>query len=100
MRLDELGALPPTLDTPQAAELLGCGPDHLWALAREGSAPVEPLRLGRKLRWPTAQLLELLGLGDHLADTLCDSAAGSTPATEPDTTTPTAATTARRSDAA
>lgn len=67
MRLADALELPPTLDTPQAAELLGIGADHLWKMAREGTAPVEPLRLGRKLRWPTARLFDLLGI-DHQED--------------------------------
>lgn len=56
---------PPTLTTYEAAEMLGTTPGTLWRLAREGSAPVQPLRLGtRMLRWPTRPILELLGL-DH-----------------------------------
>lgn len=62
MKLGDVVDLPPTLDTHQAAELLGVGVDHLWRLARQRSAPVEPLRLGRALRWPTKPLLERLGL--------------------------------------
>lgn len=62
MRLDDVGALPPTLTSAQAAELLGVSVDHLWSLARAGEAPVTPLRLGRTYRWPTARLLALLGL--------------------------------------
>lgn len=61
-RLAWLGDLPPTLSTEEVAGMFGCGVDHLWRLAREGSAPVEPLRLGRKLRWPTAKVLASLGL--------------------------------------
>ena len=57
--------LPAVLDTVEAAELLNITRDHLWALARQGIAPVQPLRLGRSLRWPTRPLLELLGLGPH-----------------------------------
>lgn len=64
MNLADVHHLPPTLSTHQAAELLGVGVDHLWRLAREGTAPVEPLRLGRALRWPTPPLLHLLGLAD------------------------------------
>jgi predicted DNA-binding transcriptional regulator AlpA len=59
----EIGTLPAVLTSEETAELLGVSVDHLWALAREGSAPVEPLKLGRSYRWPTARLLALLGLG-------------------------------------
>lgn len=64
MRLADTSTLPAALTTDQAAELLGVSPDLLWRLARDGEAPVEPLRLGRVIRWPTAALLDLLGLGD------------------------------------
>jgi predicted DNA-binding transcriptional regulator AlpA len=59
----EIGTLPTVLTSEETAELLGVSVDHLWALAREGTAPVEPLKLGRSYRWPTARLLALLGLG-------------------------------------
>lgn len=62
MQLADVAGLPPTLTTEQAAEMLGVSKDHLWKLAREGTAPVEPLRLGASLRWPTARLADLLGL--------------------------------------
>lgn len=62
--------LPPALRTEQAAELLDCSPDTLWKLAREGTAPIEPLRLGRALRWPTAPLLALLGISTESPDAL------------------------------
>lgn len=54
--------LPRTLTTAEAAELLGVSTSLLYDLARKGEAPVEPLRLGRKILWPTAKLLDLLGL--------------------------------------
>lgn len=50
----------PTLTTAEAAELLGVSADLLWKLARNGGAPVEPLRLGRALRWPTKPLVDLV----------------------------------------
>ena len=62
MQLRDLDDLPPTLDTPRAAELLGVSIDHLWKMGREGTAPVVPLRLGRAYRWPTAPLLRAIGL--------------------------------------
>jgi predicted DNA-binding transcriptional regulator AlpA len=58
----EVEQLPVSLDTEQAAALYGVSRDHLWKLAREGRAPVEPLRLGRALRWPRALVLASLGL--------------------------------------
>lgn len=62
MRLGDLSSLPPTLSTEQAAEVFGIGVDHLWSLARKGDAPVEPLRLGARLRWPTFLVLRSVGL--------------------------------------
>jgi excisionase family DNA binding protein len=62
VKIADAGELPPTLTTAEAADLLGVSRDHLWALARAGEAPVAPLRLGRSYRWPTARLLDLLGL--------------------------------------
>lgn len=54
--------LAPTLSTEEAAQLLGCSVDVLYDGGRAGTAPVEPLKLGTRLRWPTARLLEVLGL--------------------------------------
>jgi len=68
MRLADLGDLPPTLSTEQAAEVLGCGVDHLWKLAREGGAPVEPLRLGHRLRWPTVAVLRSIGIDPEVGE--------------------------------
>lgn len=68
MRLSEIHDLPATLDTAQAADLLGCSRDHLWKLAREGTAPIEPLRLGSSLRWPTARLAAVLGISLDLEE--------------------------------
>jgi predicted DNA-binding transcriptional regulator AlpA len=61
--IGDVGSLPFVLTSEETAEMLGVSVDHLWALAREGTAPVEPLKLGRSYRWPTARLLALLGLG-------------------------------------
>ncbi len=63
--ISDVGTLPAVLTSDEVAPLLGISVDHLWALAREGCAPVEPLRLGRALRWPTAPLLTLLGLSQN-----------------------------------
>jgi predicted DNA-binding transcriptional regulator AlpA len=63
LSIADVATLPVVLTSEETAELLGVSVDHLWALAREGTAPVEPLKLGRSYRWPTARLLALLGLG-------------------------------------
>lgn len=83
----DFAALPVTLNTGQAAEMLGVSRDHLWKLAREGRAPIEPLRLGATLRWPTALLADLLGLGSGARDSagLEGPALASTPSPEGET---------------
>ncbi len=58
----DVGGLPTALSTAEAAQLLGVPVAHLWKLAREGTAPVPVMRLGRTLRWPTRPILEALGL--------------------------------------
>ena len=65
MQLADVSALPPTLTSAQAADMLGCSTDHLWSLVRRGEAPIEPLHLGRSLRWSTAKLAALLGVDLH-----------------------------------
>ena len=54
--------LPLTLCTEVVAGALGLSIWGLYDLARRGEAPIEPLRLGRRLRWRTADLLALLGV--------------------------------------
>lgn len=57
--------LPPVLTTQEVADLTRSTPGHWWKMAREGTAPITPLRLGgRQIRWPTAPLLVALGLTD------------------------------------
>jgi hypothetical protein len=68
VRLADLAGLPPTLTTDETAVLLRVSTEHLWALARSGQAPVEPIRVGRRLRWPTAKVLGVLGI--HAEDAL------------------------------
>lgn len=64
MRIRDLerGELPPTLTAAETAELLGVHVESLRALVRRGEAPVCPLHVGRVLRFPTAKVLEALGL--------------------------------------
>ena len=62
IRMSGLADLPPTLDGRQVAELFGCSYWSLLEQVKDGACPVAPLRLGRKLRWPTAQVLRVLGV--------------------------------------
>jgi len=65
---DEIRALPPVLDVPTAGRLLGLGRSAAYDLILAGAWPTPVLRLGRRLRIPTAPLLALLGLStDSLA---------------------------------
>ena len=59
---DEIRALPPVLDVPTAGRLLGLGRSAAYDLILAGAWPTPVLRLGRRLRIPTAPLLALLGL--------------------------------------
>lgn len=58
----DVGGLPATLGAEQTAELWGCSTWALYAMAKTQSCPVAPLRLGRKLRWPTALVLKSVGI--------------------------------------
>jgi predicted DNA-binding transcriptional regulator AlpA len=53
----------PTIGAEEAFRLLGCGRTVGYELIRQGTFPVQVLRLGRVIRIPTARLLDLLGLG-------------------------------------
>ncbi len=52
----------PTMSTGEAAELLSCTPEVLQRDRGKGTLPVEPLQLGRRLRWPTMKIAGLLGV--------------------------------------
>jgi predicted DNA-binding transcriptional regulator AlpA len=62
MTRDDLLSLPPVVDLPTAAAVLGVGRSAAYELVRCGSWPTPVLRLGRLIRVPTAPLLELVGL--------------------------------------
>ena len=62
MSTDDFRALPPVLDVPTAGRLLGLGRSAAYDLILAGAWPTPVLRLGRRLRIPTAPLLALLGL--------------------------------------
>jgi predicted DNA-binding transcriptional regulator AlpA len=54
--------LPPVLDLPTAARLLGVGRTAAYQLVREDQWPTPVIRVGKLIRVPTAPLLELLGI--------------------------------------
>ena len=51
-----------TMSTSDAAALFGCTPERLQNERGRGTLPVEPLHLGRRLRWPTVLVAQALGL--------------------------------------
>jgi hypothetical protein len=55
-------ALPPTLNGRQTALIFGCSYWSLLEQVKRGDCPVEPLRLGRNLRWPTTRVLAAVGI--------------------------------------
>jgi hypothetical protein len=57
-----LAAATPTTDIPTASAMLGMGANLGYQLATAGTFPVRVLRMGRKLRVPTADMLVLLGI--------------------------------------
>jgi hypothetical protein len=60
--LEELHALPPTLNVEEAARLIGCGRTACFESIRRGDFPVPVLRIGTRIKIPTRPLLELLGI--------------------------------------
>jgi predicted DNA-binding transcriptional regulator AlpA len=60
---DQLQLLPPVVDVPTAAAVLGIGRTAAYELVRCGRWPTPVLRLGKLIRVPTAPLLDLVGLG-------------------------------------
>ncbi|MDQ1747479.1 MAG: hypothetical protein QOD07_1742 [Frankiaceae bacterium] len=75
---DEIRALPPVLDVPTAGRLLGLGRSAAYDLILAGAWPTPVLRLGRRLRIPTAPLLALLGLStDSLGPNAATECGGS-----------------------
>ena len=65
----ELHDLPPTLDGHQTAEIFGCSYWSLLEQVKTGTSPVEPIRLGRNLRWATVAVLRVVGVDADAAFT-------------------------------
>ncbi len=57
--LVDLGSMPPTISVEEAADLLGVSRSAAYRAAKAGQ--LKTLRMGRKLRVPTAPLLRMLG---------------------------------------
>lgn len=67
LTLDELRALPATIDLPTAARALGLGRTKAYELAKHDQFPCRVLRIGSTYRIPTAGLLRCLG-AEHAQD--------------------------------
>ena len=62
MTEEQLRGLPPVVDVPTAAAVLGVGRTAAYELIRAGHWPTPVLRLGKLIRVPTAALLDLVGV--------------------------------------
>ena len=62
MSLDELLALPATVNVVTAARALGIGHNKAYDLIKAGEFPVRTLTMGNTVRIPTAALWEALGV--------------------------------------
>ena len=60
MTRDELHALPPVLNVPTAAKVLGIGRSLGYELVRTGRWPTPVVRVGKLIKIPSAPLLRLL----------------------------------------
>ncbi|WP_280886877.1 helix-turn-helix domain-containing protein [Streptomyces sp. LBL] len=67
MGLEELLALPATVNVTTAARALGISRDKAYELIRTESFPVRTLALGGKTRVPTAELWKVLGVDGGFA---------------------------------
>jgi predicted DNA-binding transcriptional regulator AlpA len=59
---EQIRSLPPVVDVPTAASVLGLGRTAAYELIRCGKWPTPVLRLGKLIRIPTAPLLDLVGV--------------------------------------
>ncbi len=62
MTREQMYALPPAIDVPTAAQVLGVGKGLAYELVRRGQWPTPVLRVGRFIKIPTAPLIALM---DH-----------------------------------
>ncbi|OPF78190.1 DNA-binding protein [Streptomyces antioxidans] len=62
MGLEELLALPATVNVTTAGRAFGIGRDKAYELIRSGRFPVRTLPLGGTIRVPTTELWKILGV--------------------------------------
>ena len=62
MTVEKARLIPPVVDVPTAAAILGIGRTAAYELIRLGNWPTPILRLGKLIRVPSAPLLELVGV--------------------------------------
>ena len=60
MNRTELDELPPVLDVPTAAKVLGIGRSLAYDLVRRGEWPTTVLRVGKLIKIPTQPLIRLV----------------------------------------
>ncbi len=60
MTVERAQNLPPVVDVPTAAAILGIGRTAAYELIRSGEWPTPVLRLGKLIRIPSAPLLQLI----------------------------------------
>jgi len=60
MTVEQARKVPPVIDVPTAAAILGIGRTAAYELIRAGRWPTPVLRLGKLIRIPSAPLLELV----------------------------------------
>lgn len=73
MNRQDINALPPLVDVPTAASVLGIGRTLAYELVRTGRWPTTVLRMGKIIRIPTAALLRIVD--DAEASTVSTSVA-------------------------
>ena len=63
MDRDDLATLPPLVDVPTAARVLGIGRSLAYDLVRRDQWPTPVLRVGKLIKIPTAPLVVLINNG-------------------------------------
>ncbi len=60
--LSQLRSLPPTLTAEEAGAFWSLSAWSVYEATKRGDVPVEPIRIGRSLRWATAAVLRSIGI--------------------------------------